>query len=192
MRKLTTAAFGGLEDLLGLARLDILDQSPGHVVALASDALAAAYGGRRLADDVRSLLGSPWISAARTLPAIPVDLGPFGPDVREVLARAGTLTERQRNTLIEASGMAQPEWSRRMHAAAWAAYLSGRLRPAAAAQFQAVRALRASNVDATLAARGVWNAVSGCLQAVVLHDILDEVTFGVLVAPWESAVGILG
>jgi hypothetical protein len=192
MRDLTTATFGRLDDLLGLARLDILDHSPPHVVALASDALAAAYGGRRLADGVRSLLGSPWITAARTLPGIPADLGPFGADVREVLDRAAKLTQRQQETLIKAGAMAQTEWSRRMHAAAWAVYLSGRLRPAAAAQFQAVRALRASNVDAALAARGVWNAVSGCLQAVVMHDLLDEVTFGVLVAPWESAVGILG
>ena len=80
-----------------------------------------------------------------------------------------------------------------MHAAAWAAYLSGRLRPAATAQFQAVRALRALGMErADVAARsGLWNAVSGCVQAVTLHDLLDEVTYGVLVAPWESAVGIL-
>jgi hypothetical protein len=25
-----------------------------------------------------------------------------------------------------------------------------------------------------------------------VHDLLDEVTYGVLVAPWETAVGILG
>jgi hypothetical protein len=79
-----------------------------------------------------------------------------------------------------------------MHDAAWAAYLSGRLRPAAAAQFQAVRGLRAAGVTPEQAARGVWNAVSGCLQGVVLHDMLDEVTYGVLVGPWETAMGILG
>ncbi|MDQ1484873.1 MAG: hypothetical protein QOJ62_566 [Actinomycetota bacterium] len=189
---LTTAYFGTLDDLVRLLRLDILDDAPAHVVALGSDALAAAYGGRRLADDVRTMLGSPWITAARSLPTIPADLGPYAAESRRVLDRLVLLTPAEANELAVAAGAAEPDWSRRMHAAAWAAYLSGRLRPAAAAQFQAVRAMRASGVDAVTAACGVWNAVSGCLQAVALHDLLDEVTYGVLVAPWETVVGILG
>ena len=192
---LSTAYFGGVEDLLRFLRLELLDDTPAHVVALASDALAAAYGGRRLSDDARSVLGAAWIAAARSLPAIPADLGPFGADVRSVLDRAVRLTAVEAAVLAEgatSTSTTETDWSRRMHEAAWAAYLSGRLRPAAAAQFQAVRALRACGVDAALAARGVWNAVSGCLQAVALHDLLDEVTYGVLVAPWETAIGILG
>jgi hypothetical protein len=104
-----------------------------------------------------------------------------------------TLTEAEVGVLLTASAATGSDWSRRMHAAAWAAYLSGRLRPAATAQFQAVRALRAVRTDrADAAARtGLWNAVSGCVQAVTLHDLLDEVSYGVLVAPWETAVGIL-
>jgi hypothetical protein len=192
MSTLSTASFGGLDDLLRLVRFDILDEAPAHVVALASDALAAAYGGRRLADDVRGLLGTPWIRAARSLPAIPADLGPYTAEIRRILDQVAVLTADQARVLIAVSKSAESDWSRRMHAAAWAAYLSGRLRPAATAQFQAVRSLRACGVDATTTARGVWNAVSGCLQAVVLHDLLDEVTYGVLVAPWETAVGILG
>lgn len=192
MTGLSTASFGKLEDLVRLVRLDILDDTPAHVVALASDAVAAAYGGRRLADDVRSLLGAPWITAARSLPAIPADLGPFSAELRTILDRIAVLTPDEAEVLIAASRHVESDWSRRMHAAAWAAYLSGRLRPAASAQFQAVRALRACGIDAQLTARGVWNAISGCLQAVALHDLLDEVTYGVLVAPWETAVGILG
>lgn len=189
---LSTAYFGGLEDLLRFLRLELLDETPGHVVAMASDALAAAYGGRRLGDEARSLLGAAWITAARSLPAIPADLGPFAAEVRTVLDRVVTLTAVEAAVLAEGATSMESDWSRRMHEAAWAAYLSGRLRPAAAAQFQAVRALRAGGVDAALAARGAWNAVSGCLQAVALHDLLDEVTYGVLVAPWETAIGILG
>lgn len=193
VRDLSTGSFGGLDDLLRLLRLEILDESPTHVVALASDAIAAAYGGRRLADDVRTQLGAPWIAAVRSLPAIPADLGPFAREVRTVLDRVVTLTETEIAVVLTASAAAGSDWSRRMHAAAWAAYLSGRLRPAATAQFQAVRALRALGMErADVAARsGLWNAVSGCVQAVTLHDLLDEVTYGVLVAPWESAVGIL-
>jgi hypothetical protein len=189
---LTGATFGGLEDLLRLLRYDVLDEVPQHVVAMASDATAAAFHGRRLPDDVRHQLGGPWIAAARSLPPIPADLGPFADDVRTVLDRLPMLAAPQLAVLAEASATMESDWSRRMHEAAWAAYLSGRLRPAAAAQFQAVRGLRAAGVDASSAARGVWNAVSGCLQAVALHDLLDEVTYGVLVAPWETALGILG
>jgi hypothetical protein len=191
-RDLTTASFGSLDDLLRMLRQDILDESPTHVVALGSDALAAAYGGQRLAEDVRRLLRTPWITAARRLPPIPADLGPFGTDLHTILARAATLSRGEVGVLVEAAGAVEADWSSRMHAATWASYLAGRLRPAAAAQFQAVRALRIAGVDAATAARGVWNSVSGCLQAVGVHDLLDEVTYGVLVAPWETAVGILG
>jgi hypothetical protein len=200
MAALTTAYFGGLDDLLTLLRDDILDETPAHVVAMASDAVAAAYGGRRLSAEVRALLSAPWIEATRTLPtlqterpakALPVDLGPADAEVRRVLDRIPLLTGTEAVVLAENATAVESDWSRCMHAAAWAAYLAGRLRPAAAAQFQAVRAMRVSSVDAGLIARGVWNAVTGCLQAVVMHDLLDEEAFGVLVAPWEQAIGIL-
>lgn len=191
-RDLTTASFGNLDDLVRMLRQDILDESPVHVVAIASDALAAAYGGARLSEDVRRLLRTPWNSAARLLPPIPADLGPFEADLHTILARVATLSKDEVGVLVEAAGSVEAEWSSRMHAATWASYLAGRLRPAAAAQLQAVRALRMCGVDAATAARGGWNSVSGCLQAVGVHDLLDEVTYGVLVAPWETAVGILG
>jgi len=189
---LVGAYFGGLPDLMRLLREDILVGAPAHVVALGCDALAAAFGGRNLPDDVRHQLGAPWIAASRSLPAIPSDLGPFATEVRSVLDRLPVLTAPQALILAEATSALEGDWSRRMHDAAWAAYLSGRLRPAATAQFQAVRGLRAAGVTPEQAARGVWNAVSGCLQGVVLHDMLDEVTYGVLVGPWETAMGILG
>jgi hypothetical protein len=189
---LAGAYFGALPDLLRLVRDDILAAAPAHVVALACDALAAAYGGRDLRDDVRHQLGGPWIAASRSLPAIPADLGPFATEVRSVLDRLPLLTAPQVVVLAEAASALEGDWSRRMHDAAWAAYLSGRLRAAATAQFQAVRGLRAAGVRPESAARGAWNAVSGCLQGVVLHDMLDEVTYGVLVGPWETAMGILG
>jgi hypothetical protein len=192
LRDLTTASFGGLEDLLRMVRVDILDESPPYVVALASDALAAAYGGQRLREEIRSLLTVPWVGATKSLTPIPADLGPFTDELRTILDRVATLTETETKVLVEGAALVDADWSARMHAAAWAGYLSGRLRPAATAQLQAVRALRACGVDAAAAARGVWNSISGCLQAVVVHDLLDEVTYGVLVAPWEGAVGILG
>jgi hypothetical protein len=190
-RQLAAATFGGLDDVLRLVRVDILDEMPAHVVALASDAVAAAYGGRRLPADVRSMLGSPWIAAVRGLPAIPADLGPFATELRSVLDRVVTLTKAEVAVMVKVAAASESDWARRMHAAAWAAYLSGRLRPAASAQFQAVRALRACGLESAAVAAGVWNAISGCVQAIGTHDLLDEVTYGVLVAPWETAVGIL-
>jgi hypothetical protein len=191
MAALTAAYFGGLDDLVALLRDDILDETPTHIVAMASDAVAAAFGGRRLPTDVRRLLDTPWISATRSLPDLPADLGPNDAELRRVLDRIPTLTGPEAVVLAEGATAAEADWGRSMHAAAWAAYLAGRLRPAAAAQFQAVRALRISDVESGLVARGVWNAVTGCLQAVVMNDLLDDVAFGVLVAPWERAIGIL-
>jgi hypothetical protein len=192
MAALTTAYFGGLEDLLSLLRLDILDEAPTHVVAMASDAIAAAYSGRQLGDEVRGLLGAPWIAATRGLGGMPMNLGPHDAELRRVLDRIPALSRDEAVVLAEGAAASESEWGRCMHAAAWAAYLAGRIRPAAATQFQAVRALRASGIDAGLVARGVWNAITGCLQAIVMHDLLDEVNYGVLVAPWENAISILG
>lgn len=192
MAALTTAYFGGLDDLLSLLRLDILDEAPTHVVAMASDAIAAAYGGRRLGDEVRGLLGAPWIAATRGLSGVPANLGPHEAELRRVLDRIPKLTPGEAVVLAEGAAASESDWGRCMHAAAWAAYLAGRIRPAAATQFQAVRALRAAGIDAGLVARGVWNAITGCLQAIVMHDLLDEVNYGVLVAPWETAISILG
>lgn len=188
---LARSYFGDLDDLLALLRLDILAEAPPHVVTLASDALAAAYAGRRLADDVRHFLSRPWITAARGLPPIPADLGPFADVVRGMLDRIAALSPIEAEALIAATHAVEGDWAMRMHDAAWATYLSGRLRAAAAAQFQAVRALRIAGVTADQAARGVWNAVSGCLHAVDVHDLLDDVTYGLLVAPWEAVLGTL-
>jgi hypothetical protein len=75
-------------------------------------------------------------------------------------------------------------WASAMHDACWAAHVSGRTRTLAVAQLHAVRAFLDGGFDGRDGAHGVWNAVAGCVQAVVMADLLDEASLEVLRAPW--------
>ena len=77
-----------------------------------------------------------------------------------------------------------------MHAVTWAVHLSGRVREAAAAQLRAVQALHVARIDATEAASGLWNLVSGALQATVVTDLLDGTTERHLRGPLAAALSI--
>ena len=76
-----------------------------------------------------------------------------------------------------------------MNEASWAAHLSGRIRDAAIAQLSAVSAFRRAGFSHADGARGVWNAVSGLVQATVVEDLLDDDHYDVLVRPWRLVTG---
>ena len=69
-----------------------------------------------------------------------------------------------------------------MHEATWAAYLSGRVAAAAAAQLHLVSAVRSAGVSLDDVAAGFWNAVSGAVGAMVVYDLLDDVSCDLLLA----------
>jgi hypothetical protein len=54
-----------------------------------------------------------------------------------------------------------------------------------------VRELQRAGVGAEAAARGVWNAVSGCVQAVAVRDLLCDATYEALTSTWRDVVGPL-
>ena len=74
-------------------------------------------------------------------------------------------------------------WSGAVHSASWAAYLSDRVRTAAAAQLLLVQALDNGVVPVAERAGGVWNLLSGAVQALVVRDLLDKKLHG------EAAAG---
>lgn len=74
-------------------------------------------------------------------------------------------------------------WATAMHEASWGAHVSGRTRALAAAQLLAVQAFLDGGFDLHDGAAGVWNAVAGCVQAVVLDDLLSSGVVAVLRAP---------
>jgi hypothetical protein len=77
-----------------------------------------------------------------------------------------------------------------MHAATWAAYLADRVRPAAAAQLLAVRAVSQLEVPTAATAGGAWNLVSGAVQAAVVSDLLDAGSRDRLLTPLEQLLGL--
>jgi hypothetical protein len=76
-----------------------------------------------------------------------------------------------------------------VHSASWAAYLSGRIRAAAAAQLLLVQAIDEGGVPVADRAAGVWSLASGALQALVVRDLLDVDTTHRLLAPYLQALG---
>ena len=80
-------------------------------------------------------------------------------------------------------------WSPAVHSASWAAYLSDRVRTAAAAQMLLVQAIDTAAIPLADRAGGVWNMLSGAVQALVVRDLLDTATAHRLLAPVVAALG---
>ena len=78
-------------------------------------------------------------------------------------------------------------WATAMHEASWAAHVSGRTRLLATAQLHAVQAFVDGGFDRHDGAAGSWNAVAGCVQGIVMGDLLDERALTVLRAPLTRA-----
>jgi hypothetical protein len=78
-------------------------------------------------------------------------------------------------------------WATAMHEASWAAHVSGRTRLLATAQLHAVQAFVDGGFDRHDGAAGSWNAVAGCVQGIVMDDLLDERALTVLRAPLTRA-----
>ncbi|MGY2001432.1 hypothetical protein [Blastococcus sp. SYSU DS1024] len=84
---------------------------------------------------------------------------------------------------VDEGRAAHRPWATAMHEASWGAHVSGRTRALAAAHLLAVQAFLDGGFDLHDGAAGVWNAVAGCVQAVVLDDLLGTESSAVLRAP---------
>jgi hypothetical protein len=166
-------------------------------VSVVVDGVAAAYARSELSIAAYARLGGAWSQLHRDRPtALPGDdtLGPYGAALRELVERLARCDADDFARLERAATSARTagaDWARAMHTATWAAYLSGRLRPAARAQLAATRAVALAGLTPLGASCGVMRVVTAATQALVVADLLDAATYTELVAPWESEQGLL-
>jgi hypothetical protein len=160
------------------------------VLAAAADVLADAAVGAWAAAVLPPLvargLTAPFAAAtAGTAPAGAAP-GPAGDGLTELLeglrALDGAGRDRWRAAVDEGRAARRP-WAAAMHEASWAAHVAGRTRTLATAQLLAVPAFLDGGFDGHDGAAGVWNAVAGCVQAIVMADLLGADALAVLLAP---------
>jgi len=197
------APIGNVDGLLRCVRHDILswtwdgegrqEAAAERATAVLCDAVVSGYLRDQLAPAVRRGLAAAWVSAMRRLPANPpIDLGPHHHAVTSLLDRVRTLSSADvaRMLRVADDGRRHPSgWSSAAHSASWASYLSGRIRTAAAAQLLLVQAIDTGAVPVADRAGGVWNMLSGAVQALVVRDLLDTATAHRLLAPVLAALG---
>src|SRR3712207_4115801 len=86
---------------------------------------------------------------------------------------------------VDASRAERRPWATAMHEASWGAHVSGRTRTLATAQLLAVRAFLDAGFDTSAAAAGAWNAVAGCVQGIVMADLLGADALAVLLSAYR-------
>jgi hypothetical protein len=200
------APIGSVDALLTCLRYDVMSwtwQGTGRdaqqsataaaATALLCDAAVASYLRAVLDAEARRRLGAGWVAAMRKLPVgAPIDLGPHHYAVSALLERLRSLRTNDLSRLNASAEDARRNtggWSPAVHSASWAAYLSDRVRTAAAAQMLLVQAVDTAAVPLADRAGGVWNMLSGAVQALVVRDLLDTSTAHRLLAPVVAALG---
>ncbi|WP_433792360.1 hypothetical protein [Actinoplanes sp. CA-252034] len=200
------APIGSVDALLTCLRYDVMSwtwegtgrdarqsEDAAAATALLCDAAVASYLREVLDEETRRRLGAGWVSAVRKLPSgPPIDLGPHHYTVSALLDRLRTLRLEDRQRVSTAADDARRNtagWSPAVHSASWAAYLSDRVRTAAAAQMLLVQAVDTAGIPLADRAGGVWNMLSGAVQALVVRDLLDTATAHRLLAPVVAALG---
>ena len=200
------APIGSVDALLTCLRYDVMawtwhgkgrdaeqSEQAAAATALLCDAAVASYLRDVLDDSTRRMLGSGWVSALRKLPAgAPIDLGPHHYAISTLLDRLRSIRPKDLSRLVASAEDARRNaggWSPAVHSASWAAYLSDRVRTAAAAQMLLVQAIDTAAIPLADRAGGVWNMLSGAVQALVVRDLLDTATAHRLLAPVVAALG---
>jgi hypothetical protein len=200
------APIGSVDALLTCLRYDVMSwtwqgtgrdaqqsETAAAATALLCDAAVASYLREVLDAESRRRLGAGWVAAMRKLPVeAPIDLGPHHYAVSALLDRLRSLRTSDLTRLNASAEDARRNtggWSPAVHSASWAAYLSDRVRTAAAAQMLLVQAVDTAAVPLADRAGGVWNMLSGAVQALVVRDLLDTSTAHRLLAPVVAALG---
>jgi hypothetical protein len=200
------APIGSVDSLLTCLRYDVMawtwhgvgrhaqqSETAAAATALLCDAAVASYLREVLDETTRRMLGAGWVAALRKLPVgPPIDLGPHHYAVSALLDRLRSTRHKDLTRLVASAEDARRNaggWSPAVHSASWAAYLSDRVRTAAAAQMLLVQAMDTAAIPLADRAGGVWNMLSGAVQALVVRDLLDTATAHRLLAPVVAALG---
>jgi len=201
LRRLETSRIGDADAVDRLVRRDLLDwtwigagglhtQDPVASMAadVLSDAAVAAYLGAELPADVRRAMSRPFLAAGLRLRDDPgsTAVPAVDPVLRDLLS-ADETTRNAWRASVERHRARTAEWAPAMHDATWALSLADRLRPGADAQLAAAMAFRQAGFTLQDSAYGVWNALSGVVQASVAADLLSSETAAVLLRPWHEA-----
>jgi hypothetical protein len=192
---------GGVPGLEHLVAADVLEPAafPGVPDAVRTDAAevlagaaVAAYAAEHLTSELRRELSAAFRAASPRLAPAQHDLGPAADRLWALLADVRDLDGSGRarwRAVVDTVRERRRPWSAAMHDASWAAHVSGRLRVVAAAQLLAVQAFDDAGLDAADGARGVWNALAGCVQGLAVADLLDDASLEVLLEPWALVTG---
>lgn len=200
------APIGSVDALLTCLRYDVMawtwhgagrdaqqSDTAAAATALLCDAAVASYLREVLDSSSRRMLGAGWVAALRRLPVgAPIDLGPHHYAISALLDRLRSISGKDLLRLTQSADDARRNaggWSPAVHSASWAAYLSDRVRTAAAAQMLLVQAIDTAAIPLADRAGGVWNMLSGAVQALVVRDLLDTATAHRLLAPVIAALG---
>jgi hypothetical protein len=197
---LRSATIGSLSSLVAMMRREVFawtwqecadggelasrTTDAGDLQAACVAAVSAVYGAVDLREPrIRDALAL-WERLAARLPRRSVPLGPQQMQLAVLLARIQALQPHEVSDVVETYHRHQPAqlWAPAMHEATWAAYLSGRVAAAAAAQLHLVSSVRSAGVPIDEVAGGFWNAVSGAVSALVVYDLLDDVSCDLLLA----------
>ncbi|GAA3397744.1 hypothetical protein [Cryptosporangium minutisporangium] len=163
-----------------------------RATAVICDAIVAGYLRQELDAQVRRRLAAPWVAASRRLPEREVALGPTGSSMRALIDRVASLGQQDGARLYKAAEAGRREsasWAPAIHSASWAVHLAGRVREAAAGQFLLVQAVETSGIPVTERAAGVWNLLSGAVQALAARDLVDAATAHRLLGPVLATLG---
>jgi hypothetical protein len=202
---LQRAPLGTVDGLLQCVRHDVLDwtwekseqgklqnEVASQATSVLCDALVAGYLRHQLDASVRRRLAASWVAASRRLPEHAVSLGPTGSSMQALLDRVASLSQQDGTRLYKAAETARREatqWAPAIHSASWAVHLAGRVREAAAGQFLLVQAVETSGIPVTERAAGVWNLLSGAVQALAARDLVDANTAHRLLSPVLATLG---
>jgi hypothetical protein len=199
---LESTPLAGLPDLLRCVRNEVFDwarQPQEEVPAAAAaavevvcDAVVAAYHAPQLGARVSEQLVEPWAVARQLLPRRTPDLGPCHAQLTALLDGLAALDTAGWHRLgaVGTQVRGQGSWAPAMHSATWSIHLSGRVREGATAHLRAVRVMSDAGLPEGEAARGLWNLVSGAVQASVATDLVDDETAQRLRIPVLAALGL--
>ncbi|MGY1640434.1 hypothetical protein ACI782_04795 [Geodermatophilus sp. SYSU D00703] len=179
------------EDVLGpehpaVALVD--DDTRAAAADVLADAAIGSWAAVVLPPLVRRRLTGPFslAAAAGVVGSRVPDLGPATDELAALLDDLRGLDAAGRarwQAAVDAARAERRPWATAMHEASWAAHVAGRTRTLATAQLLAVQAFLDGGFDPAAAAAGTWNAVAGCVQGIVMGDLLGADALGVLTAP---------
>ncbi|WKN47635.1 hypothetical protein [Nocardioides sp. Arc9.136] len=167
--------------------LAVQDPSASGAADVLADAALACYLEESLAPEQRRGMVTALLRSGVGVRdhTVPVGL-PVVDDVLGAIAASDDAARRAWRDMVDRLRPRTGLWAPAMHRATWVLAVTERLRVAADAQLAAAVAFQRGGLTARDAAYGLWNAVSGTVQALTAVDLLDEADAEVLLAAWQD------